>query len=88
MVTIWASGTVTTTQPAYLITVCSGIFLQKNGMKVTKGQSTKDIICLDFDFGSRSYEEEQKHLTDLLNKADDEAAPGKHPPHYGKSGTE
>lgn len=50
------------------------IFLQKNGMKVTKGQSTKDIICLDFDFGSRSYEEEQKHLTDLLNKADDEAA--------------
>lgn len=52
------------------------IFLQKNGMKVTKGQSTKDIICLDFDFGSRSYEEEQKHLTDLLNKADDEA-PGK-----------
>ena len=50
------------------------IFLQKNGMKVTKGQSTKDIICLDFDFGSRSYEEERKHLTDLLNKADDEAA--------------
>ena len=49
------------------------IFLQKNGMKVTKGQSTKDIICLDFDFGSRSYEEERKHLTDLLNKADDEA---------------
>ena len=50
------------------------IFLQKNGMKITKGQSTKDIICLDFDFGSRSYEEERKHLTDLLNKADDEAA--------------
>lgn len=50
------------------------IFLQKNGMKVTKGQSTKDIICLDFDFGSRSYEEERKHLTDLLNKAEDEAA--------------
>lgn len=42
-------------------------------MKVTKGQSTKDIICLDFDFGSRSYEE-RKHLTDLLNKAEDEAA--------------
>ncbi len=50
------------------------IFLQKNGMKITKGQSTKDIICLDFDFGSRSYEEERKHLTDLLNKAEDEAA--------------
>ena len=49
-------------------------FLQGHGMKVSKGNRTRDIICLDFDFGSRSYEEERKHLTDLLNKAADEAA--------------
>lgn len=49
-------------------------FLQGHGIKVSKGNRTRDIICLDFDFGSRSYEEERKHLTDLLNKAADEAA--------------
>lgn len=34
------------------------IFLEKNGLSSYKDISTRDIICLDFDFGSRSYEEE------------------------------
>lgn len=32
-------------------------FLMAHGLKV-KNKSTRDVICLDFDFGSRSYEEE------------------------------
>lgn len=47
-------------------------FLQSHGMKVRKGESTRDIICLDFDFGSRSYEEEKAHVTAMLKKCTDE----------------
>jgi len=32
-----------------------------NGLKIT-GKSTKDIICLDFDYGSRSFEEHIKRI--------------------------
>ena len=46
-------------------------FLLKNGMKVHK-ESTRDIICLDYDFGSRSFEEEKKRLTSKLKRAKDE----------------
>ena len=51
-------------------------FLQKNGLNVYRGkknkenskkESTRDIICLDFDFGSRSYENELNRLEKLLN---------------------
>lgn len=45
-------------------------WLQKNGMHVYKGESTRDIICLDYDFGSRSYEEEIKRLDKLLSSTD------------------
>lgn len=48
-------------------------FLQKNGMNVYKGESTRDIICLDFEFGSRSYEDEYKRLEKLFNDADIES---------------
>ena len=37
-------------------------FIRANGMTVWKDKSTRDIICLDFDFGSRSYDEEIEHL--------------------------
>ena len=37
-------------------------FLQKNGMKIYKESSTRDIIGINFDFGARSYEDEIKHL--------------------------
>lgn len=38
-------------------------YIRANGMNVWKEESTRDIICLDFDFGSRTYEEEIEHLT-------------------------
>lgn len=47
-------------------------FLQKNGMNVYKGETTRDIICLDYDFGSRSYEEERDRLEKLLESAADD----------------
>jgi hypothetical protein len=42
------------------------IYLSKNGMNVYKGESTRDVICLEFDFGSRSYDEEIDRLYKLL----------------------
>lgn len=44
-------------------------FLQENGMKVWKEESTRDIICLEFNFGTRSYDEEKKHLLDIAKKS-------------------
>lgn len=41
-------------------------------MKTWKMESTRDLICLDFDFGSRSYEEEMEHLKKMLSSASDE----------------
>lgn len=41
-------------------------FLQKNGLNVYKDESTRDIICLDYEFGSRSYENEHKRLEKLF----------------------
>lgn len=51
-------------------------FLQRNGLTIyggkkskkenSKNESTRDIVCLDFDFGSRSYEDELDRLTKLL----------------------
>ena len=52
-------------------------YLQKNGLNVYRGkkdiensknESTRDIVCLDFDFGSRSYDEEFKRLSKLLDE--------------------
>ena len=34
-------------------------FLLNNGLKVWKEESTRDIVCLEFGYGTRSYEEEQ-----------------------------
>lgn len=47
-------------------------FMEENGLNVWNGKSTRDIICLDFDFGSRSYEEEKDHLDKMLKDADTE----------------
>lgn len=46
-------------------------FLKANGLDVHKNnqngnESTRDIVCLDFDFGSRSYDDELKRLEGLL----------------------
>lgn len=42
------------------------IFLEKNGLSSYKDVSTRDIICLDFDFGSRSYEEEVARVEHMI----------------------
>lgn len=45
-------------------------FLLENGLEVWKGESTRDIVGLSFSYGSRSYDQERKHLDKLLNSAD------------------
>lgn len=44
-------------------------FLKENGLKVWNGESTRDIICLEFNFGSRSYKKELEHLYKIAFKA-------------------
>ena len=45
-------------------------WLKKNGMKTDKrDESTRDVICLDFQFGLRSYKEELSHLKQLRKNA-------------------
>lgn len=44
-------------------------FLKENGMKVWKDESTRDIICLEFNYGSRSYEKELVHLRKVASGA-------------------
>lgn len=46
-----------------------GEFLEENGLRVWKGESTRDMICLEFNFGSRSYEEELEHLKKIAKEA-------------------
>lgn len=46
--------------------------MKDHGLDVYKGESTRSIICLSFDFGSRSYEDEHKRLTRLIDKAVEE----------------
>lgn len=37
-------------------------FLVRNGLNVWKEESTRDVICIKFTYGSRSYEDEVAHL--------------------------
>lgn len=53
--------------------LCNSLFyyhMRDNGLKAIKDESTQDIICLDFGFGSRSFEEELKRVkgTELEEK--------------------
>lgn len=50
------------------------LYMEKHGLNIYGEDRTRDIICLEFDFGTKSYEEEIKHLEGLLNAAADEAA--------------
>ena len=47
------------------------MWITKHGMTTYKDESTRDLICLDFDFGSRSYEEERSHLIKLIESESD-----------------
>lgn len=44
-------------------------YLMDNGLKVENGW-TKDIICIEFDYGSRSYEEEISHLEKMIENSE------------------
>lgn len=44
-------------------------YMVDNGLDVYRGESTRSIVCLSFDFGSRSYENEFKRLIKLIDKA-------------------
>ena len=37
-------------------------FMVEHGLNVWKGESTRDIICIEFNYGTRSYEEEIENL--------------------------
>ena len=46
-------------------------WLRNNGMQTNKtDESTKDIICIDFQFGLRSYKEELKHINEMRKAAE------------------
>lgn len=47
-------------------------YLKENGLKIWKNESTRDIICLEFNYGSRSYQKELEHLYKIAMKAKQE----------------
>lgn len=47
-------------------------YLLDNGLKVNKQGYTQDIICLDFDFGTRSYEQTISKMSKSLEKLESE----------------
>lgn len=44
-------------------------YLKENGLKVWKEESTRDIICLEFNYGSRSFKKEIEHLRKVAKDA-------------------
>lgn len=44
-------------------------FMCNNRLKVWKEESTRDLICLEFNFGTRSYEDEIKHIRKIAKNA-------------------
>ncbi len=44
-------------------------FLKANGLRTWKDESTRDIICLEFNYGSRSYKKELTHLRKVASDA-------------------
>ena len=47
-------------------------YMIEHGLDIYKKESTRSIICLSFDFGSRSYDDEHKRLIKLIDKATSE----------------
>ena len=45
-------------------------FMVDHGLSTYKDESTRDLICIDFSFGSRSYEEEMDHLRQMMKVAE------------------
>lgn len=40
-------------------------YMVKNGLNIYKEESTRDIVCMEFDFGTRSYEDEIAHIDSM-----------------------
>ena len=57
------------TTPAMLTNSLFLDYMKANGLKIYKGVSTRDIICIDFQYGSRTFKDEMKHLKELAAKA-------------------
>lgn len=47
-------------------------FLKENGLSIWKDESTRDIICLEFNYGTRSYRQEMDHLQKIAKEARNE----------------
>lgn len=47
-------------------------FLESAGMKIYNGESTRDVVCMDFGFGLRGFEDEFDHVHDMLRKAQED----------------
>ena len=45
-----------------------GYYLLENGLKVSKDGRTRDIICINFDFGAKSYEETVKKIENSIER--------------------
>lgn len=56
------------TTPAMLTNSLFKDYICANGLKVWKEESTRDIICINFDYGSRTYEQEITHIDNLIRK--------------------
>ena len=44
-------------------------FICENKLKLRKDGSTRDLICLEFNFGTRTYEQEIEHIRKIAKKA-------------------
>ncbi len=44
-------------------------FLKENGLEVWKDESTRDVICVQFDYGTHTYKEEIKAIDERIKKA-------------------
>lgn len=47
-------------------------FLKENGLSIWKEESTRDVICLEFDFGAPSYKEEIAKLEKKIKSCEDD----------------
>ena len=41
-------------------------FLKENGLNIWKGVSTRDVICIEFEYGTRSYDEEMQNFDKII----------------------
>lgn len=41
-------------------------FLKENGLNIWKGESTRDVICIEFNYGTRSYEGEIENFDKII----------------------